>query len=169
MKLSEAKEQFISSWGTLGSSWGISKTMAQIHALLLVSTKPLSTEDIMETLGISRGNANMNVRALMDWGLVDKVHKLGERKEFFDAEKDLWKVAARIASERRKRELEPILRILDKLENVEDAGADKKEVEQFTKQMTDLRKFSGKVDKVFGAMTKADEKWFSNVLMKLIR
>ena len=169
MKLSEAKEQFISSWGTLGSSWGISKTMAQIHALLLVSTKPLSTEDIMETLGISRRNANMNVRALMDWGLVDKVHKLGERKEFFDAEKDLWKVAARIASERRKRELEPILRILDKLENVEDAGADKKEVEQFTKQMTDLRKFSGKVDKVFGAMTKADEKWFSNVLMKLIR
>ena len=72
MNLEEAKNKFIQSWGTLGSQWGINRTMSQIHALLLVSAEPLSAEDVMEQLNISRGNANMNLRALMDWGLVTK-------------------------------------------------------------------------------------------------
>ena len=83
MQLDEAKEKFTQSWGTLGSSWGINRTMAQIHALLLVTNKPLCAEDIMASLQISRGNANMNLRALMDWGLVHKEFKTGERREFF--------------------------------------------------------------------------------------
>ncbi|NQX91061.1 MAG: transcriptional regulator [Flavobacteriales bacterium] len=169
MKLDEAKEQFISSWGTLGSSWGVSKTMAQIHALLMISPEPLHAEEIMEALNISRGNTNMNVRALMDWGLVEKIHKLGERKEFFEAEKDLWLIASRIASERRKRELEPILRILNNLEEVNDSKADQKELKQFTGQMKELKQFTGKVDKIFNKLTAANEKWFTSVLMKLFR
>lgn len=169
MNLPEAKEQFISSWGTLGSNWGVSKTMAQIHALLMISKEPLSTEDIMGALNISRGNTNMNVRALMDWGLAEKVHKLGERKEFFDAEKDLWKMASRIANERRKRELEPILRIMENFSEVEDPEADKQELKEFKSQMKDLKKFTTKVDKVFNAMARSDERWFSGVLMKLIK
>ncbi|MEQ8808221.1 MAG: helix-turn-helix domain-containing protein [Imperialibacter sp.] len=87
MEYNEAKRKFIEAWGTLGSSWGINRAMAQMHALLLISTKPLSTEDIMEELQISRGNVNMNIRALMDWGIVQKEHKIGERKEFFSADK----------------------------------------------------------------------------------
>ncbi|MEO0404178.1 MAG: MarR family transcriptional regulator [Bacteroidota bacterium] len=169
MKLDEAKEQFISSWGTLGSSWGVSKTMAQIHALLMISPKPLNAEEIMEALNISRGNTNMNVRALMDWGLVEKIHKLGERKEFFEAEKELWLIASRIASERRKRELEPIVRILNNLEEVQDPKADQKELKQFTGQMKELKQFTGKVDKIFNKLTAANEKWFTGVLMKIIR
>lgn len=169
MNLPEAKEQFISSWGTLGSNWGVSKTMAQIHALLMISKEPLSTEDIMRELNISRGNTNMNVRALMDWGLAEKVHKLGERKEFFDAEKDLWKMASRIASERRKRELEPILRIMENIQEVDDTEADKQELKEFKNQMKDLRKFTTKVDKVFNAMARSDERWFSSVLIKLMK
>ena len=95
MKLPEARQQFIHSWGVLGSQWGINRTMAQVHSLLLVASKPLSTDEVMEQLSISRGNANMNVRELIDWGLVQKVIVPGERKEFFTAEKDIWKVAGR--------------------------------------------------------------------------
>ncbi|WP_295651831.1 MarR family transcriptional regulator [uncultured Mucilaginibacter sp.] len=83
MELAEAKQKFIDSWGTLGQEWGINRTMAQVHALLLVTPEALSTEEVMETLGISRGNANMTLRELMGWGLVDKQLKKGERREYF--------------------------------------------------------------------------------------
>ena len=89
MQLSESKDQFIQLWGALGSSWGINRTMAQVHALLLISPESLSTEDIMERLSVSRGNANMNLRELMNWNLIYKDLKAGERKEYFRAEKDI--------------------------------------------------------------------------------
>ena len=117
MDLNQQKEKFYQAWGSLGSNWGINKTMAQIHALLLATEKALSTEDIMQQLKISRGNTNMNLRALMDWGLVHKELVSGERREYFVAEKDIWKVSRLIARERRKRELEPVLKILDELRN----------------------------------------------------
>ena len=104
MKLAEAKSQFIQAWGTLGSKWGINRTMAQLHALLMVSPEPLSTEDMMAELNISRGNVNMNIRDLMDWGLVEKTFKQGDRKEYFWAEKDVWKITKQVAKERKKRE-----------------------------------------------------------------
>src|SRR5690349_15247451 len=99
MELKEAKEKFIHAWGTLATNWGINKTMAQVHALLLVSPEPLNAEEIMAELNISRGNANMNLRDLMDWGIVSKIHKSGERREYFWAEKDIWEVAKQIAKE----------------------------------------------------------------------
>ncbi|HBR53549.1 MAG TPA: transcriptional regulator, partial [Flavobacteriaceae bacterium] len=83
MEFKEAKEKFISTWGNLGSLWGINKAMAQIHALLFVSPAPLSMEDIMEALDISRGNASMNLRGLIDWGIVYKVNVAGEQGEYF--------------------------------------------------------------------------------------
>ena len=113
MELNEAKQKFIQSWGMLGSNWGINRTMAQIHALLLVSTTPISTEDIMAELQISRGNANMNIRALIDWGIVTKEFVPGERKEFFVADKDIWAVARQIAKQRKQREIEPLLKVLN--------------------------------------------------------
>ena len=112
MELKEAQEKFISAWGAFGTQWGINRTMAQIHALLLVSEDPLSADDIMQQLNISRGNVNMNVRELMSWGIVHKVLKFGERKEFFTAEKDIYKTAIQILKERRKRELVPVLELL---------------------------------------------------------
>jgi predicted transcriptional regulator len=93
MVLKKAEEKFIAAWGAIGTQWGINRTMAQIHALLLISEKSLSAEEIMSKLNISRGNVNMNVRDLMSWGLVHKVLKFGERKEFFTAEKDIYKTA----------------------------------------------------------------------------
>ena len=125
MKLTEAKQQFISSWGAFGTQWGINRTMAQIHALLLISTKPITQDDIMEELSISRGNVNMNIRELISWNLVERVILPGERKEFFTAEKDIWKVATQIVKERKKRELDPMLKLLSQLKNVEEYKKDK--------------------------------------------
>jgi DNA-binding transcriptional regulator GbsR (MarR family) len=102
MQLQEAKDKFVQAWGNFGSNWGINRTMAQVHALLLVSPQALSADDIMESLDISRGNANMNIRALIDWGLVYKENKNGERREYFIAEKDMWTVIRQIIIHRKK-------------------------------------------------------------------
>ena len=112
MELQEAKDRFVQVWGTLATQWGINRTMAQIHAYLMISPDSLATEDLMTQLQISRGNVSMNLRDLMDWGLVFKELRPGERKEYFFAEKDAWKVAKQVAKERRKRELEPVIKLL---------------------------------------------------------
>ncbi len=166
MQLAEAKAQFIANWGRFGTNWGINRTMAQIHALLLVSADPLSAEDVMEQLSISRGNANMNIRELIDWGLVQKVLFAGERKEFFTAEKDIWKVARQIIKERKKRELDLMLPVLDELSHVEGDKKDKN-VKTFTDTIQNIRKFSSQADKVLDTMIKADEHWFIGNLVKM--
>ena len=164
MKYSEAKEKYIQAWGTLGSSWGINRTMAQIHALLMVTTAPLSAEEIMEELTISRGNANMNLRALMDWGLAEKVLVSGERKEFFKAEKDIMKISVQVAKERKRRELDPILKLLNEISEVEGETNDAKEFKKVTK---DLLKFANQTDSVLDLYIKSNQNWFFKILGKL--
>jgi DNA-binding transcriptional regulator GbsR (MarR family) len=168
MKLTDAKQQFIHSWGVLGSQWGINRTMAQVHSLLLVASKPLSTDDIMEELSISRGNANMNIRDLMEWGLVDKVIVPGDRKEYFSAEKDIWKVATRIMYQRKKRELDPMLKVLNQLTDIE---GDKRnaEVKAFTETVENIKKFAGQAEKTMDVMIKAEENWFWSNFLKLFK
>lgn len=166
MNLAEAKAKFIADWGRFGTSWGINRTMAQIHALLLVSPDPLSAEDVMEGLNISRGNVNMNLRELIDWGLVQKVLIPGERKEFFSAEKDIWKVARQIVKERKKRELDQLLPVLKELSQVQGDRRDKA-VKTFTDTIDGIRKFSEQADKTLDTMIKADEHWFLGSLLKL--
>lgn len=166
MTLEEGKEQFIQSWGTLGSSWGITRTMAQIHALLLISSEAMSAEEIMEELKISRGNANMNLRALIDWGLVHKKLISGERKEFFVAEKDMWEVVKNIIVQRKKRELEPMTKVLDEISNVE---GDSKEVEEFKNVVQDIRLFSNKADSLLDKLTNSDSNWFVSTFLNMIK
>ena len=168
MKLSEAKQQFISSWGAFGSQWGINRTMAQIHALLMVSPGPLTQEDVMEQLNVSRGNVNMNMRDLISWGLVDRVLIPGERKEYFSAEKDTWKIATQIIQERKKRELDPMLKLLGQLEKIEGDKIDKN-VKQFIDTVSGIRKFGNQADKMLDMLVKADENWFLTGLMKLFK
>lgn len=166
MEFAEGKEKFIQSWGAFGSSWGINRTMAQIHALLLISKEALSADEIMEELQISRGNANMNIRALIDWGLAYKELKPGERKEFFVAEKDMWEVIKKIITERKKRELEPMVRLLDDLIEVEGDDARSKE---FVEMMRELKLFSNKADSALDTLIKADSHWFTGTFLNLIR
>jgi DNA-binding transcriptional regulator GbsR (MarR family) len=167
MKYTEAKQELIQAWGNLGSSWGLNKTMAQIHALLMVSPKAMSTEEIMEELAISRGNANMNIRALMDWGIVSKVSVPGERKEYFKSEKDVWALARQVARERRKRELEPILKVLREVNDVQ--GDSTEETKEFKKVVKELKNFAEKSDNLLETFIKAEESWFWNTVLKMMK
>ncbi len=108
----DALDRFILLWGEMASHWGINRTMAQIHAFVYASEQPLDTDTIMERLRISRGNANMNLRSLVDWNLLTKTHRPGSRKDYYTAEKDVWKITTTIIAERRKREIAPLQRTL---------------------------------------------------------
>ena len=105
----EAQDRFIAAWGQMGSAWGISRTMAEVHALLYITGEPMCTDDVMARLQISRGNASMSVRALLEWGLVARSHKRGDRKEYFEAEGDVWTMFRAIVRGRLKREVDPLL------------------------------------------------------------
>ena len=168
MKLTEAKQQFINSWGAFGTNWGINRTMAQIHALLLISPDPLTQDDMMEELNISRGNVNMNIRDLISWGLAERVILSGERKEYFSAEKDIWKVVKLIVKERKKRELEPMLKLLDQLEAVEGDKRDKS-VKSFVDTVSSIKKLGKQADKTLDTMVKAEENWFVGNLIRIFK
>lgn len=111
--LGQARSSFVQGWAALGSSWGVSRTMAMTHALLLISEESLSTDEVMAELGISRGNANTTLRELIGWGLVRRVVRLGERREYFEAEQDVWTIFCTVARERKRREIEPALALLE--------------------------------------------------------
>lgn len=167
MEYKEAKSKFIQTWGALGSQWGINKTMAQIHALLMVSHDAVSMEEIMEELQISRGNASMNLRALMDWGIVYKEYKPGERREYFTSEKDLDEMAVKIAKERSKREIKPALKVLKEVSNIESDGtaADK----HFMEQTTKLYEFVLKTDNLLEKMTEYKDNWLTKLMLKVMK
>lgn len=168
MKLSEAKQQFISTWGAMGTHWGINRTMAQVHALLMISPDPITQDDVMQQLNISRGNVNMNIRDLIDWGLVDRVILSGERKEYFTAEKDIYKVATQIIRERKKRELDPMMKLMEQLSKVEGDRRDK-EVKVFVDTVTGIKKFGTHANDMLELLVKSDENWFLSTALKLFK
>jgi HTH-type transcriptional regulator, glycine betaine synthesis regulator len=108
-QLRTAQDLFIRRWGEMGQTWGINRTMAEIHALLYITAQPLCTDDVMERLNISRGNASMSLRALCDWGIIRRMHKRGERREYFESLGDVWEMFSIIAAERKRREMDPVL------------------------------------------------------------
>ncbi|MFY7899926.1 MAG: GbsR/MarR family transcriptional regulator [Chitinophagaceae bacterium] len=169
MKLQEAKQQFIQSWGVLAGQWGINRTMAQVHALLLVAEKPMSTDDIMDALQISRGNVNMNVRELMDWNIVDKVIIAGDRKEYYEADKDIWRVATRIMYQRKKRELDPMVKVLGQITKIEEEAGNEAERLAFLKTIEHIQKFAGQAEKALDTVIKAEENWFWGNFMKMFK
>jgi DNA-binding transcriptional regulator GbsR (MarR family) len=161
MEIQEAKAKFLQTWGAMGADWGVNRTMAQIHALLLVSPGALSADEVMEDLKISRGNANMNLRKLIEWGLVFKELRPGDRREYFYAEKDIWKVVTQIIIHRKKKELEPVLRALDEISSVEGEPAD---IEEFTRIVHDIRVFSQKADKALDRLSSFNAETILNFL-----
>jgi len=167
MEFKEAKNKFVQTWGALGSQWGINKTMAQIHALLMVSNEPISMEDIMEELQISRGNASMNLRALMDWGIVYKEYKAGERREFFTAEKDLDELAVKISRERSKREIKPALKVLKEVSTIDSNSTE--EERHFVEQTTKLYDFVLKADNMLEKATEFKDNWLGKLLIKVMK
>ena len=144
--LADAKQLLVRRWGEMGGYWGINRTMAEIHALLFVSAQPLCTDDIMAQLHVSRGNASMNLRALVDWGLIERVHQLGDRKEYFQADTDVWHMFESIMRERRRREVEPIIATIERCREMvagQDAAvaADADETREFRHRLAEFQNF----------------------------
>ncbi len=164
--LAEARDDFVTQWGAIGNAWGINRTMAQIHSLLLVSPEPLSTDQIMEDLHISRGNANTNLRDLVGWGLIKSVIRKGERKEYFEAEKDIWKMFCTIARERKRREISPAIQVLDRCsEKTEKLKT--KEAAEFHRQMEDLSDFLRLADRVMEGIAGMEENKVVSIARKM--
>ena len=146
-KLNKARGEFVAQWGAVGTQWGINRTMAQIHALLITAPEPLSTDDVMAELEISRGNAHTNLKELVAWGLVRNVLRKGERREFFEAEKDVWQMFIIIARERKRREIEPAVNILQRCAE-ESRDIKSPEGKAFYEQMKQLEEFVGFASKM---------------------
>src|SRR5262245_41334420 len=111
-RLQEVEDQFVDLWRTMSSLWGISPTMAQIHGLLYITGAALSMDDIMDRLGISRGNVSMNLSKLVEWGLVRRVHKRRDRRDYYESLSDVWEMFTLVASQRKRREIDPMLSTL---------------------------------------------------------
>lgn len=165
MELEQAKQQFIQTWGNFGTQWGINRSMAQVHALLLVSERPLSTEEVMEQLSISRGNANMNIRDLINWNLIYKESIAGDRKEYFRAEKDMWEVAKRIVKERKRREIEPLQQHLAELKKVDQSY----ESISFVATIENIERLVSRLDGLSETLMKADEHVFFGKILQFFK
>ena len=133
----------------------------------MVSSEAISMEDIMEELQISRGNASMNIRALMDWGIGQRVYKAGERREFFTAEKDLDELAVKISRERSKREIKPALKVLKEVSSIS-ANATSEE-KHFVDQTKKLYDFVLKADNVLDKITEYKDNWLAQILVKFMK
>ncbi len=163
----QTREDFIAQWGVMGTQWGINRTMAQIHALLMTAVDPLSTDEVMEALDISRGNAHTNLKELVNWGLLRIVTKKGERREFFEAEKDVWEIFRRIMRERKRRELDPALSVLTRCKE-ETSGLKSEEGKVFHQQMTELEEFVSFASKMSDRASSLPQTKAMQIAMKVL-
>jgi DNA-binding transcriptional regulator GbsR (MarR family) len=167
--LDESKALFVRRWGEMGAYWGISRTMAEIHALLFVSTAPVCTDDVMARLQVSRGNASMNLRSLVDWGLIDRVHQRGDRKEYFVCRTDVWEMFRTIIQQRRRREVEPIIETIAHCrEMVVGGGAELRpdqqaEVRTYRKRLDEMNDFLGAVGSMVDLLLKVGPKGIGKI------
>jgi DNA-binding transcriptional regulator GbsR (MarR family) len=141
----ELVKEFVDHWGQMARSWGINSTMGELFALLYVTGKDWTAEDLRRRLEVSRGNVSMNLRELMTWGVVHKVHRPGERRELFRAETDVWTLFRKILAERKRRELEPSLRVLD---HTLEIAREHPEIEGLAARIAALRQFYRSIDAV---------------------
>lgn len=169
MKYSEAKQQLIQTWGQLSSQWGISRTMGQIHALLIISTQPMTADDIIAELGISRGNVSMNLRNLIEWGVISKVFITGDRKEYYTSEKDVWKMAIQIARERKRRELDPVIQSLQIMQHIEAEEGDESKAEELQNMTHQLLDVTMQIDKILDIAIRSGGQSMVRKLINVLR
>jgi len=153
-----AKNLFIRRWGEMAATWGISRTMAEIHAMLYLSPEPVCTDDVMDQLEVSRGSASTNLRQLLNWGLIQREHRRGDRKEYFEAEKDVWLMFETIIRERRRRELQPIVETLERCVELASEGPRSKSdtvTKAYTKRFSDILDLCNAMNAVFNVVNKA--------------
>jgi len=138
-KLDSIQQRFILHWGEMGTRWGINRTVAQIHALLFLSPRPLHAEEIAETLNIARSNVSTSIKELQGWGIVKLVHVLGDRRDHFQSLKDVWELFPVVLDERKKREIDPTLAML--VESINEAQKNKFTDSYTIERLQDLAEF----------------------------
>ena len=111
-ELSPVQQKFILHWGEMGTRWGINRTVAQIHALLFISPNPLNAEDILQVLGVARSNVSSSLKELQGWGIVRRIHVMGDSRDHFESVKDVWEAFRLVLDERKRREVDPTQRLL---------------------------------------------------------
>ena len=166
--LTQARDEFVAEWGAMGSAWGINRTMAQIHALLITTPGPMTTDEIMEYLKISRGNAHGNLRELVSWGLVRGVIRKGERREYFEAEKDVWKMFCIVMRERSRRELRPAMNVLRDCA-ARTRGLKGLEAAAFNEQIKGLSDFLNLADSVIAKVSASEQSKVVPWALKFLR
>jgi len=166
MEFVETKKAFIDRWGKISGNWGVCKGMAQIHALLLISPKALSSSCLMDQLEMSSGSVNTHLRELMDWGLVYKCPNTMTRKEYFRAEKDMLTIFKQILENRKKRELDPIMELLNEMDHQQAKCPDS---EEFIKVLSDIKSISVKIDNTLDSVLSTDKQWMVNTFFRLVK
>jgi DNA-binding transcriptional regulator GbsR (MarR family) len=143
--------RFVRLWGDMGSAWGVPRTMSQVHALLWLVGRPMNTDELMEQLDISRGNASMTLRTLVDWGMITRTHNPKDRKDYYAAEQDVWKLFATVARSRKRREVEPLVGKLSQLlQELPTDGADGAHRRKLTEMLEFVKAFDGLADRFLG-------------------
>jgi DNA-binding transcriptional regulator GbsR (MarR family) len=138
-ELSPTAKRFILQWGEMSAQWGISRSMAQIHALLYLSKDPLTAEEIADKLELARSNVSTSLRELRAWGIVKLVHKLGDRRDHFDCSQDAWQMLLEILEQRKRREIDPAIEILQEcVQDADRSGADDRQTRKRMGELLDL-------------------------------
>jgi DNA-binding transcriptional regulator GbsR (MarR family) len=146
-QLPPALERFVLHWGEMGEKWGVNRSVAQIHALLFVTDKPMTAEDITLRLGIARSNVSNSLKELQGWNLVKRVHVLGDRRDYFEAEADMFEMVRRIAQGRKSRELDPTLELLRACTT--EAASDRRITPSARQRLNEMLQLMETVDKAF--------------------
>jgi DNA-binding transcriptional regulator GbsR (MarR family) len=173
-QLRNVQDTFIRRWGEMGQTWGINRTMAEIHALLFITGQPQCTDDVMERLNISRGNASMSLRALVDWGIIKRLHKRGERREYFESLGDVWEMFSIIAAERKRREMDPVLETIKQCQQLLDEQTlgkhAKYEPVALTRQrLAGMEEFMTVTNKIFQAFVSNAHSGLTRVVKTLLK
>jgi DNA-binding transcriptional regulator GbsR (MarR family) len=168
--LKEATTQFVELWSDMATAWGINRTMAQIHALLYAEARPMNTDDLMERLSISRGNANMNLRELLQWNLIYKEIIPGDRKDYYIAETEVWTIVSRIVHERQEREITPVLNTLrETIQTLEKREDRSTELTEFQNRITHFVDFLEMFERFTHAMLPYITKQNVTFLKQMVR
>jgi len=162
-KLSPVAQKFILHWGEMGTRWGVNRTVAQIHALLFLSPRPLAAEEIATTLGIARSNVSNSLHELQNWGIVRVVHVLGDRRDHFESMKDVFAMFRVITHQRKKREIDPTLQVLQRC--IAEAGKPKSADRYTRERLTDLLQFFELAETAYRQL----EKLPTSALLKLTK
>jgi DNA-binding transcriptional regulator GbsR (MarR family) len=161
--LSPVQQKFILHWGEMGTRWGINRTVAQIHALLFISPKALNAEDIVQALGVARSNVSNSLKELQGWGIVKRVHVMGDSRDHFESMKDVWEMFRVVLDERKKREIDPTDRLLRQC--IAEAGKDKQTDEYTQQRLRELAEFFDTTTAWYGQI----RQWPTGALTKFVK